>query len=66
MNVSNGIKYTLLLGNDGEGSTYEQQIPIAWEEGEGSFRKAVVRIAPTVEKGSVITASALPAAGTAS
>ncbi len=59
MNVSNGIKYTLLLGNDGEGSAYEQQIPIAWEEGEGSFRKAVVRIAPTVEKGSVITASAL-------
>lgn len=58
MNLSDEIKYSLIIGNDEGGSSYEQEIPIAWEGEEGGLISVELRIAPVVEKGSVITAAA--------
>lgn len=58
MRVSNEIKYSLILGNEEGGSSYDRSLEIPWEEVSPALRTAELRITPVVERGRVITASA--------
>jgi alpha-galactosidase len=58
MKAPNQLKYTVLVGSDEGGSTYEQLLDIPWTE-DGGLRTAQMRITPVCEKGHIISAAAL-------